>query len=50
MLADFCQLYNAALQQRIEAYRRRRISLQYGNQIAHRRRSSVVHRINANTP
>ena len=32
MLADFCQLYNAALQQRIEAYRRRSISLQYGNQ------------------
>ena len=31
MLADFCQLYNAALQQRIEAYRRRRICLQYGN-------------------
>jgi len=32
MLADFCQLYNAALQQRIEAYRRRSICLQYGNQ------------------
>src|SRR5262247_2298193 len=32
MLEDFCQLYNAALQQRIEAYRRRSISLQYGNQ------------------
>src|SRR5262245_44615629 len=32
MLADFCQLYNAALEQRIEAYRRRSISLQYGNQ------------------
>src|SRR5215813_3478179 len=32
MLADFCQLYNAALQQRIEAYRRRSISLQYANQ------------------
>src|SRR5215475_9731703 len=31
MLADFCQLYNAALQQSIEAYRRRSISLQYGN-------------------
>ena len=29
MLADFCQLYNAGLQQRIEAYRRRGKSLYY---------------------
>lgn len=32
MLGAFCDLYNAALQQRIEAYRRRGISLRYGNQ------------------
>lgn len=32
MLADFCALYNAALQQRIEAYRRRGVSLRYGDQ------------------
>lgn len=34
MLRDFCGLYNACLQQRIEAYRRRRISLRYGHQAA----------------
>ncbi len=34
MLGAFCDLYNAALQQRIEAYRRRGISLRYGNQAA----------------
>jgi putative transposase len=32
MLRDFCGLYNACLQQRIEAYRRRGLSLRYGNQ------------------
>src|SRR4051794_7795360 len=32
MLGAFCDLYNACLQQRIEAYRRRGISLRYGNQ------------------
>ena len=32
MLADFCGLYNAALQQRIEAWQRRRVSLNYGMQ------------------
>lgn len=32
MLRDFCGLYNACLQQRIEAYQRRGISLRYGNQ------------------
>lgn len=32
MLGAFCDLYNAALQQRIEAYRRRGISLRYGDQ------------------
>ena len=32
MLGAFCDLYNAALQQRIEAYRRRGTSLRYGNQ------------------
>lgn len=32
MLRDFCGLYNAALQQRIEAYRRRTISLTYSMQ------------------
>jgi putative transposase len=32
MLGAFCNLYNAALQQRIEAYRRRGISLRYVNQ------------------
>ena len=34
MLRDFCSLYNGCLQQRIEAYRRRGISLRYGNQAA----------------
>ena len=34
MLRDFCGLYNACLQQRIEAYRRRGISLRYGHQAA----------------
>lgn len=32
MLGAFCDLYNAGLQQRIEAYRRRGVSLRYGNQ------------------
>jgi putative transposase len=32
MLRDFCGLYNAGLQQRIEAYRRRGISVNYGMQ------------------
>ncbi|MFK5596486.1 RNA-guided endonuclease InsQ/TnpB family protein [Methylobacterium sp. HMF5984] len=32
MLRDFCDLYNAALQQRIEAYRRRGISLHFAAQ------------------
>lgn len=34
MLRDFCGLYNACLQQRIEAYRRRGLSLRYGHQAA----------------
>lgn len=34
MLGAFCDLYNAGLQQRIEAYRRCGISLRYGNQAA----------------
>jgi putative transposase len=34
MLADFCGLYNACLQQRIEAYRRRQRTLRYGDQAA----------------
>lgn len=34
MLADFCALYNAALQQRIEAWQRRRVSLKYAMQAA----------------
>src|SRR3546814_7151548 len=32
MLRDFCGLYNAGLQQRIEAYGRRGVSLNYGMQ------------------
>lgn len=32
MLRDFCDLYNAALQQRIEAYRRKSVSLNYYDQ------------------
>lgn len=32
MLGAFCDLYNAALQQRIEAYRRRGATLRYGQQ------------------
>ncbi len=34
MLGAFCDMYNAGLQQRIEAYRRQGISLRYGNQAA----------------
>ena len=34
MLGDCCALYNAALEQRIDAYRRRGVSLRYGNQAA----------------
>jgi putative transposase len=34
MLRDMAGLYNACLQQRIEAYRRRGLSLRYGNQAA----------------
>ena len=34
MLGAFCDLYNASLRQRIEAYRRRGISLRYANQAA----------------
>jgi putative transposase len=34
MLGAFCDLYNACLQQRIEAYQRRHVSLRYGNQAA----------------
>jgi putative transposase len=35
MLGAFCDLYNASLQQRVKAYRRRGISsLRYGNQAA----------------
>jgi putative transposase len=34
MLRDFCSLYNACLQQRIEAYRRRKINLRYAHQAA----------------
>ena len=34
MLGAFCDLYNAGLQQRIEAYQRRGVSLRYGNQAA----------------
>jgi putative transposase len=32
MLADFCQLYNAGLEQRIDAWRRRHVSVNYGMQ------------------
>jgi len=32
MLADFCELYNAALQQRIEAWRRQGITLSFFTQ------------------
>lgn len=34
MLGDFCDLYNAGLQQRIEAYRRGGVSVNYGMQAA----------------
>lgn len=32
MLGDFCKLYNAALEQRVDAYRRRGVSLRYKDQ------------------
>jgi putative transposase len=34
MLGDCCTLYNACLEQRIDAYRRRGVSLRYGDQAA----------------
>src|SRR5207244_2363045 len=34
MLRDFCALYNAGLQQRIEAYKRRGMSLRFVQQVA----------------
>ena len=34
MLRDFCGLYNACLQQRVEAYRRRGLTLRYAQQAA----------------
>lgn len=34
MLSDFCSLYNAGLQQRIEAYRRRRKTLTFFDQVS----------------
>lgn len=34
LLGDACTLYNACLEQRIDAYRRRGVSLRYGNQAA----------------
>lgn len=34
MLGGFCDLYNACLQQRIEAYQRRGVSLRYSSQSA----------------
>lgn len=34
MLRDFCGLYNAGLQQRIEAYRRRQVSIRFSQQSA----------------
>ena len=34
MLRDFCSLYNACLQQRVEAYKRRGLTLRYAQQAA----------------
>src|SRR5215211_8698694 len=34
LLADYCDLYNAALQERREAWRMRRVSISYGDQSA----------------
>ncbi len=34
LLGDFCSLYNACLEQRIDAYRRRHVSLRYKDQAA----------------
>jgi hypothetical protein len=34
LLADHCDLYNAALQERREAWRRRNLSVSYGDQSA----------------
>jgi putative transposase len=43
MLADFCQLYNAALEQRIAAYQRRGISLRYQDQAAELKATRLAH-------
>ena len=43
MLGDFCQLYNAALEQRIAAYQRRGVSLRYNDQAAELKATRLAH-------
>lgn len=43
MLRDFCELYNAGLQQRIEAWQRRSVSLSYGMQATELKATRAVH-------
>jgi len=43
MLADFCQLYNAALEQRIDAWRRRGVSVTYGMQAVELKATRAIH-------
>lgn len=43
MLGDFCALYNAGLQQRIEAWQRQGLSLSYGNQALELKATRAAH-------
>lgn len=43
MLVDFCTLYNAGLQQRIEAWQRQSVSLSYGNQALELKATRAAH-------
>ena len=43
MLADFCALYNAGLQQRIEAWRRQGVAVTYGMQATELKATRAVH-------
>lgn len=43
MLSDFCELYNACLQQRIEAYQRRKLTLRYLDQARELREVRSTH-------
>lgn len=43
MLGDFCALYNAGLQQRIDAWQRQGLSVTYGKQAAELKSARAIH-------